>query len=61
MIPIVSQKFFGAIPSVMNPIFGDGIILTSIVAVLLNAFFNPVTATEAPKDTLPDAQAVEHI
>ncbi len=61
MIPIVSPKFFGAVPSVMNPIFGDGIILTSIVAVLLNAFFNPVTATEARKDTLPDVHAVENI
>ena len=61
MIPIVSPKFFSAIPSVMNPIFGDGIILTSIVAVLLNAFFNPVTATEARKDTLPGAHAVDPI
>ncbi len=56
MIPIVSPKFFGVMPSVLNPIFGDGIILTSIVAVLLNAFFNPAIETDAQIGTLPEAQ-----
>jgi xanthine permease len=46
MIPIVSPKFFGVMPSLLNPVFGDGIILTSIVAVLLNALFNQSAGSE---------------
>lgn len=46
MIPIVAPKFFGVMPAAMNPIFGDGIILTSLCAILLNAFFNRKSENE---------------
>jgi NCS2 family nucleobase:cation symporter-2 len=45
----------------LKPIFGDGIILTSIAAVLLNAFFNRTSNEQAEADTLLAAQAAEHI
>lgn len=60
MIPIVSPKFFGIMPTALNPIFGEGIILTSISAVLLNTLFNPLTdkaaAAEAANPLLEEGQ-----
>ena len=61
LIPIVSPNFFRIFPDVLKPIFGDGIILTSIAAVLLNAFFNRTSTEQAEADTLLAAQAAEHI
>jgi xanthine/uracil permease len=61
LIPIVSPNFFRIFPDVLKPIFGDGIILTSIAAVLLNAFFNRTSSEQAEADTLLAAQAAEHI
>jgi NCS2 family nucleobase:cation symporter-2 len=61
MIPIVSPKFFSIVPGVLNPVFGDGIILASISAVLLNAFFNRSTEAEARHDTILAAQTAEHM
>ena len=53
--------FFHVFPDTLKPIFGDGIILTSISAVILNAFFNRTSAEQAQADTLFAAQAAEHI
>jgi uric acid transporter len=61
LIPIVSPNFFHIFPDALKPIFGDGIILTSIAAVLLNAFFNRTTQQQAEADTFLAAQAAEHI
>ena len=61
MIPIVSPAFFHIMPVVLKPIFGDAIIMTSIAAVLLNAYFNRTTAAEAEQDTLLAAQGAGHI
>jgi xanthine permease len=61
LIPIVSPNFFHIFPDVLKPIFGDGIILTSITAVLLNAFFNRTSSEQAEADTMLAAQAAEHI
>jgi uric acid transporter len=60
MIPIVAPRFFQAMPPALGPIFGDGIILTSIVAVALNAYFNRTSAAEAREDAMLAAQA-EHV
>ena len=48
-------------PDALRPIFGDGIILTFIAAVALNAFFNRTTKEEAEADTFLAAQAAEHV
>jgi NCS2 family nucleobase:cation symporter-2 len=61
LIPIVSPKFFGAVPKVLNPIFGDGIILTSIAAVLLNGFLNPRAEATIRRDSAVSDPAAEHI
>ncbi|MGO9132918.1 MAG: nucleobase:cation symporter-2 family protein [Methylovirgula sp.] len=61
LIPIIAPNFFHIFPDALKPIFGDGIILTSIAAVLLNAFFNRTTSEEAEVDALHAAQTAEHI
>jgi len=40
MIPIVSQQFFGQFPHFLGPLLHSGILLASISAVVLNAYFN---------------------
>lgn len=40
MIPIVSQQFFGQLPHLLGPLLHSGILLASISAVALNAYFN---------------------
>jgi NCS2 family nucleobase:cation symporter-2 len=61
LIPIVSPNFFHIFPAELKPIFGDGIILTAISAVLLNAFFNRTTNEQAEAGAFLAAQAAEHI
>jgi len=61
LIPIVSPTFFRAFPDALKPILGDGIILTSIAAVLLNTYFNRTDAKQAEAGALIAAQAAEHI
>lgn len=40
LIPILSPQFFHSVPAVLRPVFGDAILLTAIVALLLNLIFN---------------------
>jgi uric acid transporter len=61
VIPIVSPNFFHIMPADLKPIFGDGIILTSIAAVLLNVYFNRTSHAEASQGAMLAAQAAEHI
>ena len=61
VIPIVSPNFFRIVPAELKPIFGDAIIMTSIAAVLLNAFFNRTTPEEAESGAMLAAEAAEHI
>src|SRR5579863_10551777 len=61
LIPIVAPTFFHVFPDTLKPIFGDGIILTSIAAVALNAFFNRTSREQAEAETFLAAQAAEHI
>ncbi|WP_430910940.1 nucleobase:cation symporter-2 family protein [Methylobacterium sp. sgz302541] len=61
LIPIVAPNFFRIMPAELKPIFGDGIILTSIAAVLLNAYFNRTTQEEAAGDAVLAAEGASHI
>jgi uric acid transporter len=61
LIPIVSPNFFHVFPDTLKPIFGDGIILTSIAAVALNAFFNRTNSEQAEADAVLAAQTAEAI
>jgi NCS2 family nucleobase:cation symporter-2 len=61
LIPIVAPTFFQSFSPTLKPIFGDGIILTAISAVLLNAFFNRTSRADAEAGVMIAAQAAEHI
>ena len=50
MIPLVADKFFAFAPKPLAPLLGSGILLTSIMAVLLNIFFNQLKFGEAAKE-----------
>ncbi len=40
MIPQVSERFFGHMPKALSPLLHSGILLASIAAIALNAYFN---------------------
>ncbi len=40
MIPLVAPTFFAKLPTQLGPILNSGILLTAIIAVLLNLYFN---------------------
>jgi NCS2 family nucleobase:cation symporter-2 len=61
LIPIVAPTFFQSLPPTLKPIFGDGIVLTAIAAVALNAFFNRTSGEAAEAGALIAAQAAESI
>ena len=61
VVPIVSRNFSRIFPEELKPIFGNGIIPTSIATVLLNAFFNRTSQEQAEVDVFLAAQAAEHI
>lgn len=46
IIPIVSQQFFGQLPLFLGPLLHSGILLASISAVALNAYFNAAFARD---------------
>jgi NCS2 family nucleobase:cation symporter-2 len=49
MIPLVADKFFAQMPKALSPLLHSGILLASIAAVILNAYFNGVRSTAAAK------------
>ena len=61
VIPVVSPNFFRIMPAELKPIFGDAIIMTSIAAVLLNAYFNRTSTEEARQGAMLAAEAAEHL
>jgi NCS2 family nucleobase:cation symporter-2 len=46
MIPLVADQFFAQLPKALSPLLHSGILLASIVAVLLNVFFNRIESME---------------
>ncbi len=62
MIPLVAPTLFGAMPKMLKPMLDSGILLASLVAVLLNAYFN-VRGTEADARgaAAAAAQGADHI
>ena len=60
VIPLASPNFFHIMPAELRPIFGDGIILTSIAAVLLNAWLNATDREAAHDGVILAAQVAEH-
>ena len=61
MIPLVAPKFFDKMPNALHPLLESGILLATISAVALNAFFNGVKGnTDALAAAAEAAKAVEH-
>jgi len=46
MIPLLADRFFDALPRALSPLLHSGILLASVVAVLLNLYFNGVSPYE---------------
>ncbi|NLH82613.1 MAG: purine permease [Phyllobacteriaceae bacterium] len=60
MIPLVAPKFFEHLPRALAPLLESGILLASISAVLLNAFFNGFGGASAREAAAQAARAVDH-
>jgi uric acid transporter len=62
MIPLVAPNFFKNLPHALHPLLESGILLSAIVAVILNAFFNGVTSLEkARASASASAAEAEHV
>src|SRR6202522_3590638 len=49
MIPLVAPTFFRYTPDALHPLLESGILLTAIVSVILNAFFNGVRSADSAR------------
>jgi NCS2 family nucleobase:cation symporter-2 len=47
MIPLVSDKFFQFFPAALSPLLGSSVLLATISAVLMNAYYNGAGARQA--------------
>lgn len=62
MIPIVAPNFFRSLPHDLQPLLESGILLSALVAVILNAFFNGVSTGDIAKaDASAAASAAQHV
>jgi len=63
MIPLVAPNFFARFPGELRPLLDSGILLSALVAVILNAFFNGVRSAEATRAgaAATAAAAGEHV
>jgi xanthine/uracil permease len=61
LIPLVAPTFFKNFYAQLKPIVESGIILTTIVAVILNAYYNGLGSQAAVEDQLAEAaRAADH-
>ena len=61
LIPLVAPDFFKNFYPSLKPILGSGIILTTVVAVLLNAYYNGLGSLTTTETQLADAaRAADH-
>ena len=59
MIPLVAPAFFSKFPEALKPLLESGILLTSIVAVALNLYFNGFNRAQSEADAIAAAHAAE--
>jgi len=55
MIPLVADKFFNQMPKALSPLLRSGILLASVMAVLLNLFFNRLRTAKKAGDESVEA------
>jgi NCS2 family nucleobase:cation symporter-2 len=58
LIPLVAPAFFSKLPKDLEPILNSGIVLASVAAVILNAWFNGASGNA--KDAASSASASDH-
>ncbi len=62
MIPLVAPAFFHNLPHELQPLLESGILLSAVVSVILNMFFNGVASQESARhDAASSAAAAEHV
>jgi NCS2 family nucleobase:cation symporter-2 len=62
MIPLAAPGFFRNLPHDLQPLLESGILLCAVVAVLLNAFFNGISGSEAAEaDAVVAASSAQHV
>ncbi len=62
MIPLVAPAFFHNMPHELQPLLESGILLSAVVSVILNVFFNGVGSAEAARhEAAATAAAAEHV
>jgi NCS2 family nucleobase:cation symporter-2 len=57
MIPLVAPTFFHQLPKSLAPLLESGILLAAVASVLLNAYFNGVSATDAEEKAAETSKA----
>ncbi|QBJ78704.1 purine permease [Aquitalea sp. USM4] len=58
MIPTVAKDFFGQMPTGMAPLLHSGILLASLTAVILNAFFNGLGSSDLTEASSTEVMSV---
>ena len=62
MIPLVAPAFFHNLPHELQPLLESGILLSAVVSVILNVFFNGLgSVEEARHEAAATAAAAEHV
>jgi xanthine permease len=62
MIPLVAPTFFHNLPRQLQPLLESGILLSAVVSVTLNVFFNGLGSVEAARhEAASSAAAAEHV
>jgi len=62
MIPLVAPTFFHNLPHELQPLLESGILLSAVVSVVLNLFFNGLGSVEdARHEAATSAAAAEHV
>jgi uric acid transporter len=62
MIPLAAPTFFDNLPHELQPLLESGILLSAVVSVILNIFFNGLGSVEAARsDAAAVAASAEHV
>ena len=62
MLTLIAPNFFEAFPKQLKPLLESGILLSAIVVLALNAFFNGIrSAEQAQAEAASAAAAAEHV
>jgi xanthine permease len=62
MIPLVAPAFFHNLPHELQPLLESGILLSAVVSVILNMFFNGLGSQESARhEAVATAAAAEHV